>query len=71
VKTCHGYTMYQYHFRNEEAMTGLESILHVWFDDLHLQVNRQYVKGARSGIRRIMVMTKRDSFDSKSVRVSL
>jgi hypothetical protein len=61
----------QYHFQNEEAMTGLESLLHVWFDEFHLQVNNQYVEGARGGIRRIAVVTKRDSFDSKSVRVSL
>ena len=38
-------------------------------DEFHLQVNRQYVKGASSGIRQIAVMTKRESFDSKSVRV--
>lgn len=71
MKTCHDYTMYQYHFRNEEAMTSLESLLHVRFDEFHLQVDKQYVKGARSGIRRIAVMTKRDSFDSKYVGVSL
>ena len=56
------------HFRNEEAMTGLEILLHVWFDEFHLQVNRQYVKGARSGIQQIAVMTKRDSFDKGTAR---
>jgi hypothetical protein len=30
------------------------------------QVNRQYVKGAKSGIRRIAVMMKRDSPNGRS-----
>lgn len=67
VKTCHDYTMYQHHFQNEEAMTGLGSLLHVWFDEFHLRVNKQCVESARSDIRRIAVMTKRDSFDNKPV----
>jgi hypothetical protein len=67
VKTFHDYTMYQHHFQSKEAMTGLESLPHVWFDELHLRVNRQCVKSARSDIRPIAVMTKRNSFDNKPV----
>jgi len=49
-------------------MTSLGSLLHHWFDEFHLQVNRQYVKGVKAGIRQIVVMTKRDTSESKSVR---
>jgi hypothetical protein len=44
-------------------MTSLGSLLHRWFDEFHLQVNRQYVKGAKGDIRQIAVITKRDAFE--------
>jgi len=49
-------------------MTSLGSLLHRWFDEFHLQVNRQYVKGVKTGIRQMVVMTKRDASESKPVR---
>jgi hypothetical protein len=49
-------------------MTSLGSLLHRWFDEFHLQANRQYVKGAKSDIRQIAAMTKRDVSESRSVR---
>jgi hypothetical protein len=67
VRTCYDYMMYQHHFQNEETMTGLESLPHVWFYEFHRRVNRQCVKSARSDIQRIVVMTERDSFDNKPV----
>ena len=30
-----------------KTMTSLGSLLHRWFDEFRLQVNRQYVKGAK------------------------